>query len=882
MLAPMLTGLVAFALASLGAQASSNRESSRPFARVTVPSANGCGYLVIRGATFEWHQGRGDLVEGWRATLVGDARPRVGERVVTEVRGPGSVRVVQQPCAENDLTTILVIPDPEVTWSGGDRWSLAHVAGATRVIQLRLVVASPRDADAGASRAAQLAAWQSLALQAKSAAERARARAAYLDLHQSMHFEATDADRAKAQALLDEGVRSFYGDDGMLIVGDSVMLLWPRDYAAHPSVREFLAQLDLAYAALVDLAGQNPNAIYGHRFALFFMQGGAAWFNHHVGMGRAEFAKHPPFNTVYFHEMGHDFFKYPTDLIVPESAWGEGVASFAQFRALEAIGFDRGGLRRVFDEGERLLSEHLAQERPLGDTGAYFMGATTYGSFGVKLATDGSDIEWDWDAYRALMRRFRALADAPVSKRDRYRHFAATLAQTFGPGVYDRFERVGYPVARDDPRMVEIEQREVLPALRAARESADKSAVAELEALALRRDHRLRGEVQRLLVETKMRHGDAAGALSAAQPLGIVRDWWIHDPIAAPAENAIDFETDVESAIGAASSAVTVGGRVVREWTRALRPSTRDRWQIDASGFRQHRAKSPDGIVDLNATLGASGDRVQITYAVAVLDSERPQRVELRVGHDDDCVVFLNGEVIERVPAYATVRPDSTSAVLPLRAGSNLLVLKVVNRAGAWGFTARLVGDDGLAAADVRLGTLQASTKGPRRGGSVWTIGAENGASNDLAPWDAAKPWQHQFPVHVTFDPASDDARKRFPEIQPGPNDAWADSRTHTFAIGFRLDATAATEHELTISTLGQNGYTPPRLRVAVNGVETSFRLPGCSDDVLRDRTRGLPCRLRLQLGAGTLRHGANRIELSIPDGSWVIYDAITLCRLRR
>ena len=90
---------------------------------------------------------------------------------------------------------------------------------------------------------------------------------------------------------------------------------------------------------------------------------------------------------------------------------------------------------------------------------------------------------------------------------------------------------------------------------------------------------------------------------------------------------------------------------------------------------------------------------MQVVYARALIDSDREQTKKLSIGYSDDVSVFLNGSILWRGrsaqnfrdPAFLGIVDAENDAVyLPLRKGSNELVLAVSELGGGWGFICRL------------------------------------------------------------------------------------------------------------------------------------------------------------------------------------------------
>jgi hypothetical protein len=89
---------------------------------------------------------------------------------------------------------------------------------------------------------------------------------------------------------------------------------------------------------------------------------------------------------------------------------------------------------------------------------------------------------------------------------------------------------------------------------------------------------------------------------------------------------------------------------------------------------------------------------MKVVYARTNIDSDRDQVKKLFIGYSDDVSVFLNGKIIWRGrsaqgfrdPGFlGIVNPENDSIYLPLKKGSNELVLAVSELGGGWGFICR-------------------------------------------------------------------------------------------------------------------------------------------------------------------------------------------------
>lgn len=90
---------------------------------------------------------------------------------------------------------------------------------------------------------------------------------------------------------------------------------------------------------------------------------------------------------------------------------------------------------------------------------------------------------------------------------------------------------------------------------------------------------------------------------------------------------------------------------------------------------------------------------MKVIYARTTIDSDRDQVKKLYIGYSDDVSVFLNGKILYRGrsaqsfrdPGFlGIVNPENDAVYLPLKKGSNELMLAVSELGGGWGFICRL------------------------------------------------------------------------------------------------------------------------------------------------------------------------------------------------
>ncbi len=90
---------------------------------------------------------------------------------------------------------------------------------------------------------------------------------------------------------------------------------------------------------------------------------------------------------------------------------------------------------------------------------------------------------------------------------------------------------------------------------------------------------------------------------------------------------------------------------------------------------------------------------MKVIYARTSIDSDSDQVKKLYIGYSDDVSVFLNGQILYRGrsaqsfrdPGFlGIVNPENDAVCLPLKKGSNELLLAVSELGGGWGFICRL------------------------------------------------------------------------------------------------------------------------------------------------------------------------------------------------
>jgi hypothetical protein len=183
------------------------------------------------------------------------------------------------------------------------------------------------------------------------------------------------------------------------------------------------------------------------------------------------------------------------------------------------------------------------------------------------------------------------------------------------------------------------------------------------------------------LDEAAKRLRDLGEPVDLATHLGMVTDWHVIGPFPDRDQKGLDEVYPPEQQIDLSAAYDGKGGKV--------------RW-------KEYTTKDPYGMVDLNAAVG--DEPASVGYAVAEFTAARARDVEVRVGCYNAFKLWVNGEpVLDRRDAFAGLSLDHYTGKVRLRAGKNVLLMKVCREdppppvAKWWRFQLRICDDNGAA-----------------------------------------------------------------------------------------------------------------------------------------------------------------------------------------
>jgi hypothetical protein len=159
----------------------------------------------------------------------------------------------------------------------------------------------------------------------------------------------------------------------------------------------------------------------------------------------------------------------------------------------------------------------------------------------------------------------------------------------------------------------------------------------------------------------------------------------------------------------------------------------------------------------------------------------------------------------------------------------------------------------------------------------LWQIGQfdHNDKEFALAP-DNYKGYDRD-PVYIV---GQSGPRIDWPYVQPGPIDAWAGSRQHDANIYFALSQVVPQGGcTLTLALVDAQWGFPPHLQISVNGhAYDRSTIKGTNDDaIFGDASKGNAQSVTVDFPASLLKAGVNTVKISTVQGSWMLYDAVSL-----
>ena len=124
------------------------------------------------------------------------------------------------------------------------------------------------------------------------------------------------------------------------------------------------------------------------------------------------------------------------------------------------------------------------------------------------------------------------------------------------------------------------------------------------------------------------------------------------------------------------------------------------------------------------------------------------------------------------------------------------------------------------------------------------------------------------FAQDAVFIVGKSDAKRDWPYVQPGPIDAWAGSRPHSFSIVFGTRQTETAESKackLVFDLPDTHSQTPPKLNVEINGRIFDRQLPAGAGEasIEGNPAMGKPYHFEIEFPSAVLKDGDNLVSIA-------------------
>ncbi len=163
----------------------------------------------------------------------------------------------------------------------------------------------------------------------------------------------------------------------------------------------------------------------------------------------------------------------------------------------------------------------------------------------------------------------------------------------------------------------------------------------------------------------------------------------------------------------------------------------------------------------------------------------------------------------------------------------------------------------------------------------LWQIGkADNNTAEFALGPNKSNLYSGTFPHDVMFVAGQSDTKQDWSYIHPGPSDVWAGDKSHTFTIlfGIKTEPTSG-KGKLVLDFVDTHSAKPPRIQIKINDEVFIRDLPrGAGDASAHGQpNKGREHKLVVDFPIRALKAGTNEISITTLEGSWVLYDYVSL-----
>jgi hypothetical protein len=134
-----------------------------------------------------------------------------------------------------------------------------------------------------------------------------------------------------------------------------------------------------------------------------------------------------------------------------------------------------------------------------------------------------------------------------------------------------------------------------------------------------------------------------------------------------------------------------------------LMPKEGDKIKVGDKDLVWKAYKVKDYFFDFNDFLGGQTEDC-VGYAVCYIRApEELKGIKMKIGSDDQCLVYLNGKEVVKVAEARALEKDQNTVDVTLNKGVNVLVFKVVNEKIDWSGCARFLDKDDKVIKDLKV-----------------------------------------------------------------------------------------------------------------------------------------------------------------------------------
>lgn len=159
----------------------------------------------------------------------------------------------------------------------------------------------------------------------------------------------------------------------------------------------------------------------------------------------------------------------------------------------------------------------------------------------------------------------------------------------------------------------------------------------------------------------------------------------------------------------------------------------------------------------------------------------------------------------------------------------------------------------------------------------LWEVGVHDGDDKEFA---LAPSGHQQFKQDGFFVVGQSDPKKDWPYAHPGPVDAWAGGRPHTFNVVFGLGhVPEAGECTLRVQLVDTHSRANPQLSIRLNAQTKLHQTPpgGGDDSIFGQVAKGKAHAFSVVFPVSVLKTGINELSITTTSGSWILYDWVGL-----